>query len=197
MAPSQGRRHDAQAEDAGMNGLTAAVVGAVLLGALSTAYDFVWATWIPRHRPVYGLVHGMTLLSAVGAVLGWKAHRVLVGLLGGAIAGLAAAASFYAMAPLLHMAAMFPAWMLLWLMFAALNNVLHAQPPISMEMLVRGGAAAFVSGAAFWMISGIWLEHRPGGPNYLWNFLCWTFAYFPGFAALLLSRAPEASRGRL
>ena len=180
-----------------MNGLATAAIGAVLLAALSTAYDFAWTTWIPRHRAVYGLVHGMTLLSAAGAVLGWKARRLLVGLVGGAIAGLVAAASFYAMAPLLHMAAMFPAWMLLWLMFGALNNVLRGQPPVSMEMLVRGGAAAFASGAAFWAISGIWLEHRPGGPNYAWNFLCWTFAYFPGFAALLLSRAPTGSRGRV
>jgi class 3 adenylate cyclase len=51
------------------------------------------------------------------------------------------------------------------------------------------GTAALLSGAAFWAISGIWLEREPGGPNYAWNFLCWTFAYFPGFAALLVSRA--------
>ena len=171
-----------------MNGLATAGFGAVLLGALSTAYDFAWAIWIPRHHPMYGLLHGMTLLSAVGAVLGWRVRRPFVGLVGGGIAGLAAAAAFYAMAPLLHMSAMYPAWMLLWLMFAALDSVLHGRPAVSMEMLLRGGAAALVSGAAFWAISGIWLRHDPDGPNYAWNFLCWTFAYFPGFAALLFTR---------
>jgi hypothetical protein len=173
-----------------MNGLGTAALGAVLLGVLSTAYDFAWAMWIPRHRPLYGLVHGMTLLSAVGAVLGWRVRRPLVGLVGGAIAGLVAAAAFYAMAPLLNISAMFPAWMLLWLMFASLDNVLHGRPAVSMEMLLRGGAAALLSGTAFWAISGIWLNHSPGGPNYAWNFLCWIFAYFPGFAALLLSKTP-------
>jgi hypothetical protein len=173
-----------------MNGLRTAAVGAVLLGALSTAYDFAWAVWIPRHRPMYGLIHGMTLLSAAGAVLGWRIRRPFVGLIGGAIAGLTAAAAFYAMAPLLQMSAMFPAWMLLWLMFASLDSVLRGRPAVSIEMLVRGAAAALLSGAAFWAISGIWLDRDPDGPNYMWNFLCWTFAYFPGFAALLLSRGP-------
>ena len=101
-----------------MNGFVTALVGALLLGGLSTAYDAVWAAWIPRHRAVYGLVHGMTLLSAVGLVLGWPPRRPWTGLLGGALAGLTAAASFYALAPWLRMSAMFPAWMLLWLLFA-------------------------------------------------------------------------------
>ena len=169
-----------------MVGLSTAIAGALLLGALSTAYDFIWAMWIPRHRAIYGLVHGMTLLSAVGFVLGWQTRRRLKGVLGGAVAGLAAAAAFYALAPWLRMSAMFPAWMLLWLLFAALDARLGDRPVLSRDSLVRGALAAGLSGAAFWTISGIWLAHEPGGPDYAWNFVCWTFAYFPGFAALLV-----------
>ena len=169
-----------------LSGLARALTGAVVLGALSTAYDFIWAAWIPSHRPVYGLVHGMTLLSAVGLVLGWPPRRPLAGLAGGALAGLAAAASFYAMAPWLRMAAMFPAWALLWLLFAALDAALNRRPVLTAEMAARGAIAAILSGAAFWAISGIWLEHPPEGPDYAWNFVAWTFAYVPGFAALLV-----------
>jgi hypothetical protein len=171
-----------------MRGLAAAVLAALALGALSTLYDFIWAMWIPRHRAVYGLIHGMTLLSAAGLALGWPVGRPLAGFVGGAGAGFLAAGSFYALAPALGMTAMFPAWMVLWLLFAALAAWLRTLPVMSGETLLRGLAAALLSGAAFWAISGIWLNHGPGGPNYLWNFACWTFAYFPGFAALSLAR---------
>ena len=177
-----------------MSGLKTAIAGAIALGVLSTAYDFIWARWIPEHRAVYGLVHGMTLLSAVGLVLGWPVGRRLPGLAGGAVAGLAAAAAFYAMAPALGMQAMFPAWMLLWLLFAALNARLHGRPILTGTTVGRGLVAAVVSGAAFWLISGIWMSHGPGGPNYAWNFLCWMFAYFPGFAALTIVASPGDRR---
>jgi hypothetical protein len=169
-----------------MNGFGTALVGALLLGGLSTAYDAVWAAWIPRHRAIYGLVHGMTLLSAVGLVLGWPARRPWIGLMGGALAGLAAAAAFYALAPWLGMSAMFPAWMLLWLLFAALDAYLHRRSIVAAETLSRGVLAAVLSGAAFWSISGIWLGGHAGGPSYAWNFVRWVFAYLPGFAALVL-----------
>ena len=175
-----------------MKGLATAAAGALLLGALSTAYDAVWALWIPRHHPVYGLVHGMTLLSAVGLVLGWPARRPAAGPAGGALAGLVAAASFYALAPWLHMGAMFPAWMLLWLLFAALDARLNRRPVLTAATAARGTVAAVLSGAAFWAISGIWLRHAPGGPDYAWNLAAWTFAYLPGFAALLVQPARTA-----
>ncbi|HEX6210930.1 MAG TPA: hypothetical protein VF136_09140 [Methylomirabilota bacterium] len=174
-----------------MRGLTTAVAGALLLGVLSTLYDFIWAMWIPRHRPLYGLVHGMTLLSAVGLVLGWPPRRPIAGLAGGALAGLLAAAGFYALAPAMGMRAMFPAWMLLWLLFAALAAWLEGRRMLSGAVAARGVIAALLSGAAFWLISDIWLDHEPGGPNYLRNLLSWTFAYFPGFAALTIRTRPS------
>jgi len=46
------------------------------------------------------------------------------------------------------------------------------------------------SGLAFWAVSGIWTRHDPGGPNYAYNFACWTLAFLPGFLALLLRDRP-------
>lgn len=169
-----------------MRGVKTAIAGALALGVLSTIYDFIWAQWVPGHRTIYGLLHGMTLLSAVGLVLGWPVRRRAAGLVGGAAAGLLAAGAFYAMAPALGMGAMFPAWMLLWLLFAALDATLHRRAIFTPTTLWRGVAAALLSGAAFWLISGIWTSHTPGGPNYAWNLLCWIFAYFPGFGALTI-----------
>ncbi|HXE81001.1 MAG TPA: hypothetical protein VNK41_09640 [Vicinamibacterales bacterium] len=178
-----------------MTGLTAAAVGALALAALSTAYDAIWALWIPRHHPAFGLVHGMTLLSAVGLVLGWAPRRRLAGLAGGAASGLAAAAFFYVLAPWLRMTAMFPAWMLLWLLFAALDARLNGRPVFTAAAAARGIAAAILSGAAFYAISGIWFEHDPRSPTYAWNFVAWTIAYFPGFAALLVQPRSAARVG--
>jgi hypothetical protein len=56
---------------------------------------------------------------------------------------------------------------------------------------VRGVVAAILSGLAFYAISGIWTRPSPEGPNYVRNFLSWTFAFFPGFAALFMVRLPK------
>jgi hypothetical protein len=58
---------------------------------------------------------------------------------------------------------------------------------------IRGLGAAVLSGLAFYLISGIWTRHDPGGPNYAWNLVAWSFAFFPGFAVLFSSR-PSNSR---
>ena len=62
---------------------------------------------------------------------------------------------------------------------------------------MRGVLAALTSGLAFYAISGIWTNPAPGGPNYAYNFLCWTIAFLPGFAALLVTgRSARGSRVR-
>jgi len=58
---------------------------------------------------------------------------------------------------------------------------------------VRGLAAAVLSGAAFYLISGIWTNRAPGAPNYLRHFLSWTFAFFPGFLSLFFAGAPASA----
>jgi hypothetical protein len=76
-----------------VSGVLPALLGAVLIAALMTLGDFVWARFVPAHRVVYG----------------------------------------------------------------------HS-------------------------ISGIWTRPAPGGPDYPWHFLSWSFAFLPGFLALSLRR---------
>jgi hypothetical protein len=102
--------------------------------------------------------------------------------------GLAAAGSFYALAPVLGYRAMFVSWMALWIGFALLDaRVLRGLRAYG-EALTRGVLAAVGSGLAFYAISDIWLRPPPGGPRYAHHFLCWTAAFLPGFLALLLGR---------
>jgi len=168
-----------------MPGALAALAGALLLGALNTFGDFVWARFVSAHRAVFGLAHGTLLLMAVGLYLGFLRGRPALGALAGAVVGLLAAASFYALAPLLGDVAMFVSWMALWIGFALVDARLRGGVS-SREAVLRGTAAAVGSGLAFWAISGIWLSPAPGGPRYAYNFLCWTLAFLPGFLALLL-----------
>jgi hypothetical protein len=101
------------------------------------------------------------------------------------VIGLLAAGTFYVLAPWLRYYAMFPAWMLFWLCFAVLQKQLCRDPRWG-SAFARGAAAALVSGLAFYLISGIWTRPPRGGPNYWFNLGAWTFAFFPGFAALFV-----------
>jgi hypothetical protein len=177
-----------------MSGLRAALGGALVLAALNTLGDFVWARFVPRHRAVLGLAHGTLLLLALGLYLGLVRRRPLPGALGGAAAGLLAAASFYALAPLVGYSAMFVSWMALWMALAFLDGRLRGGAP-GREWLARGLLAAAGSGLAFYAVSGIWTRPAPGGPSYPYHFLCWTIAFLPGFAALLLPPRAAAGRG--
>lgn len=168
-----------------------AVLAAIALGAIMTVGDFLWEALQIRHRVLFGLIHGAAVCLFIGLAIGLRERRAVPGILGGLLIGVIAAAAFYLLAPWLRFGAMFPAWMLFWLLFALLQAWLR--PPFGPhEAVARGLAAALLSGLAFYAISGIWTEHGPGGPNYLRNFLSWSFAFFPGFAMLFVAR--EARR---
>jgi hypothetical protein len=173
-------------------GVVRALLGALLLAAASTLADAVWAHWILRHRPIYGLIHGSLLLLVFGVYLGVVGRTMrsfLLGLLGGPAAGLAAASSYYLLARFLRYSAMFAAWAFLWVLLGILARFVIPGGQSWRETLLRGIAAALLSGLAFYGISDIWLNHPPGGPNYLYNYLCWTWAFLPGFLALLLRKS--------
>jgi hypothetical protein len=158
-----------------------AVCSAVVLGAVMTFGDFLWAALNIRHRALNGIVHGAAMCLCLGAAIGIRERRPLAGILAGPLVGAAAACAFYLMAPWLRMSAMFPAWMLFWICFAFLQARMAGERSIG-QAAVRGLVAAVLSGVAFYLISGIWTSHRP--PNYLWNLVAWSFAFFPGFAVL-------------
>ena len=93
------------------------------------------------------------------------------------------------LAPALRWGAMFPAWMLLWILFAFLQRQLLAGESIGVTVK-RGVLAALLSGFAFYLISDIWI-HEAAHPGLLVHFGAWTFAFLPGFAALFVSIGNE------
>jgi hypothetical protein len=189
-----------------MTGIVPAVLGALLLGALSTLGDFVWANWQVRHLAVYGVIHGMAIFLAIGLFLGALAGRPTAGAASGVIAGAAAAGSFYVMAPLLGYGAMFVSWILVWVALGLINLMLRARRPEKGSVSVaagsllaagvgRGVAAAMLSGVAFYAVSGMWSPFNPEGWDYAEHFARWTVAYLPGFAALLVGRSGTKQTG--
>jgi hypothetical protein len=179
-------------------GLVDAVAGSLLLAALSTGGDFVWATWVTSSRAVFGFIHGALVFLAIGLFLGGVAGRALAGAVAGACIGALAAGLYYVLSPVLGFNAMVVVWMLVWIALAALYGSLNAQridAGARHDVQVNAGAvvgrgiiAAIASGLAFYSISGIWRPFNPQGVDYAIHFAAWTVAYFPGFAALLLAR---------
>jgi hypothetical protein len=164
-----------------------AVVGALVLAAISTAGDFVWANWRVRHLAVYGVIHGVVMFAAAGYMLGARHGRGTISAIGGVIAGAAGAASFYALRPLAGYGAMFASWILVWVV---LGTIVKAGGS-SKAGVTRGVAAALLSGVAFYLVSGMWMPFNPSGPlDYAEHFVRWTIAFLPGFAALLLGSSP-------
>lgn len=181
-----------------MTWVSASVAGALAIAALSTFGDFVWATWIPRARPIYGLTHGAALFLAIGLFLGILARRPAAGALWGAVIGLAAAGSYYLFVPMIGYSVMFLAWVGAWIALGALHGYLQRHGASTAATLTRGIIASLVCGVAFYAVSGIWFPFRPRGWDYLWHFGAWTIAFLPGFAALFIANpASRREKGRL
>lgn len=175
-------------------GLTHAIVAAVLLAAVMTVGDYIWSVFNVRHRVLNGIVHGASMCLVLGIVIGWRGRRVGTGAGSGLVIGVIAALAFYALSPWLGYFAMLPAWMLFWILFAFLQQRLMRTERIG-TAIGRGITAALLSGAAFYAISDIWTNPRPGPPRYGVHFASWVFAFFPGFVALFIgSRHPDAPK---
>ena len=168
--------------------MIAAFISAIVIAAVSTIGDYLWANVVPHHRPIYGLAHGALLFMAVGACLGAAVRRPIAGALGVAAIGLGAAGMFYVLQPFLGYTAIFVLFFALWLGIGVLNGrVLRRHEPIG-RVLLRSALAAIGSGAGFYAISGIWFPFRPQGWSYVEHFWKWAVAYFPAFAALLVGQ---------
>jgi hypothetical protein len=170
-----------------------AIVGALLIAAVSTLGDFVWAGLHLRHRVVYGLAHGAILFLCMGAYFGSLQNKTLIGAVCGAAIGLAAAGSFYILAPIAGYSVMFFVWAFVWIALAVLvarilpTRDARVAPYAPIAPIVRGVLAMIGSGLGFYLISGIWRPFDPEGWDYAVHFLSWTIAYLPGFLALLYS----------
>jgi hypothetical protein len=171
-----------------------AIVSTLVIAAVSTAGDFVWATWLPRPQMIAGLIHGALLCLAAGLALGLPVRRPAAGAAAGLIVGFLAAASYYALAPLLGFGAMLPAWFLLWMLLSVTNGMVLRRERRAGAALARGAIAGVASGLAFYAVSGMWRNWDPASINYAEHFLRWVVAFAPGFAALqvpVLKRAKQ------
>jgi hypothetical protein len=166
-----------------MRDVSIAIASALFAAAVMTFGDYVWASRLLPHTLANGLVHGAGLCVAIGLALGAPAGRPLAGATGGIVVGLTAAASFYALAPLMRYSAMFVSWAVLWILMAILARMLRRTESLS-TALMRGVVAAIASGLAFYAISGMWTRWNPQSFDYANHFLRWSFAFLPAFLAL-------------
>lgn len=166
-----------------------AVAGAAALGAVSTLGDWIWARYLRDGDAVAGVVHGAAIFLVLAAVLAWSAgsRRAAVRLLASLpAAGVLLAAAFYPLARAIgYLGALIVTWVAMWLALAVLQRWARGGGEGLGLTAARGALAAVGSGLAFWAISGIWTDPA-ADPSYLWRFACWTFAFLPGFLALLL-----------
>jgi hypothetical protein len=166
-----------------MGNIGAAIIASLFLGAVMALGDYAWAAMHLEHRVAYGLAHGAVMCLCLGIAIGVHARRPAPAALAGPVIGIVAAATFYVLAPSLRMAAMFPAWMLFWILFALLQQRLRQGERI-VAAAARGSVAAVLSGLAFYAISSIWTGPSHDAPNLARHFAAWSFAFLPGFLVL-------------
>ena len=167
------------------------VLGILLIAAVATAGDYIWYTYGVRHQMPAGIIHGALLLTAVGGVLGALQGRLLRGLPIGTIAGIGGALAYYVLVEVMdsrtYGTAIPAAWVLMWLMLAALEGRwLRAPFPRSWSSIaVRGVVAAVLGGLAFYsVVTVLWGRPPAGGRNYFVQWLAWAWAWTPGIVAL-------------
>jgi hypothetical protein len=171
------------------------VVGTLAVALVATLADYTWYTLHVRHSVTTGIIHGAVLLTAVGAVLGLDARRVVKGLPIGALAGIGGALTYYLLIALVdrrtYGSAIPMSWVALWLIVAVLDGRWLRAPerrPWS-EIAVRGALAAVLSGIAFFMVMNtLWGRPPATGRNYAVQFAAWVAAWAPGLLALTLGR---------
>lgn len=181
-------------------GLTHALVAAATLAAVSTLGDWVWARYLRDGDPIAGVVHGAVIFLVLAAVLAWSAGtgRAALKLLAALpVAGVALAAAFYPLARVMgYLGALVVTWVAMWLALSFLQRWARGTAEPFGRTAMRGGLAAVGSGLAFWAISGIWTGSSPA-PSYPWRFVCWAFAFLPGFVALLILPAERRRQRRI
>jgi hypothetical protein len=177
------------------------IAGIGVVAVAATLGDFLWYTVGVRHTMKAGVVHGALLLSTVGVVLGAATGKPLKGLPIGTTAGIGGALSYYLLIVVMdsrtYGAAIPGAWVLMWLMLAALDGRWLRAPNRRAwgDIALRGVVAAVVGGIAFALVRNVlWGRPPEGGRNYALQFAAWAFAWTPGLLALMAERRPPSSR---
>lgn len=165
--------------------LAPAVIGSLLLAALSTVADYVWFLGIPQHQVASGAIHGSTLFAALGAYLGFRKQQVGAGALGGLLSGLTAALSFYVLAPLGGYNMMLVSWLILWIMLAGLQTHLDGRLDAA-KAVGRGIITAIVAAIGFGVVLfELYRGWPPESFPVVKHLIAWTMAYLPGLHVLL------------
>ena len=172
------------------------VVGILGVALVATLADYTWYTQHVRHSMTTGIIHGAVLLTAVGAVLGVDAGRVVKGLPIGALAGVGGALTYYLLIALVdrrtYGAAIPLSWVALWLIVAVLDGRWLRAPERRpwRGIAIRGTLAAVLSGLAFFMVMNtLWGRPPATGRNYAVQFAAWVVAWAPGLLALTMGRS--------
>ena len=179
--------------------LRPSLAAAGVLGLLSTLGDWIWENFIPDGAMLPGVIHGVLIFLILALVLGLAAksrtalRRLLVSL---PIAGLLLAAAFYPLAHVLgYLGALVATWITMWLTLALLQHWAREDTEAVQRALLRGLLAGVASGLAFWAISGIWTNPALHD-SYPLRIVYWTFAFFPGFLALLWGQPAARTTGK-
>ena len=175
-------------------------VGILFVALVAALGDYTWYTLRVRHSMAAGIIHGAALLTAVGAVLGFTAGRVIRGLPIGTLSGVGGALIYYVLVALVdrrtYGTAIPAAWVGMWLLLAVLDGRWLRTPRRPWgEIAVRGVLAAVFGGIAFYlMMNTLWGRPPAGGRNYPVQFAAWAVAWAPGLLALTAGRSPRGRR---
>ena len=176
-------------------------VGILGVALVATLSDYTWYTLNVRHSVTTGIIHGAVLLTAVGAVIGLVANRVLKGLPIGALAGIGGALIYYLLVALVdrrtYGMAIPASWVAMWLLLAVLDGRWLRAPQRRpwREIAMRGALAALLSGIAFFLVlNTLWGRPPATGKNYVVQFAAWVVAWAPGLLALTLEPSSRTDR---
>lgn len=138
-----------------------------------------------------GILHGVLLLTVVGAVLGATSGRVLKGVPIGAVAGLGGALGYYLFIAIgdsrPYGQAIPAAWVVMWLLLATLDGRWLRAPQVRSwtAIVTRGLVAAVTAGVAFSVVrETLWGRPAGGERIYFLQFAAWAVAWAPGLLAL-------------
>jgi hypothetical protein len=176
-------------------------VGILGVALVATLGDYTWYTLNVRHNIATGIIHGAVLLTAVGAVLGLDAGRVLRGLPTGTLSGIGGALIYCVLVTLMdrrtYGTAIPASWVAMWLIVALLDGRWLRAPQRRPwgEIAMRRVLAAVLSGIAFFLVlNTLWGRSPATGKNYFVQFAAWVIAWAPGLLALTLGRSARADR---
>lgn len=174
-------------------------LGILGVALVATLGDYIWYTRGVQHNITNGILHGAVLLTAVGAVLGLDAGRLLKGLPIGTLSGIGGALIYYVLVAFVdrrtYGSAIPAAWFGMWLIVAILDGRWLRAPERRSwsEIATRGVLAAVLSGLAFYLVMNtLWGRPPATGRNYLIQFGAWCVAWAPGLLALTVGSKPRS-----